>query len=102
MTDHTIRELQTNLPWTVRYSHDFRSNPQSHKDFAHALHHASKAMGRLHELADELGMKEGALKTAIHRLRRRYAALVRAEIAETVSDPDDVEEEVQHLFRSLE
>ena len=54
MTDHTIRELQTNLPWTVRYSHDFRSNPQSHKDFAHALHHASKAMGRLHELADDM------------------------------------------------
>jgi RNA polymerase sigma-70 factor (ECF subfamily) len=54
------------------------------------------------EIARGLVMKEGALKTAIHRLRRRYAALVRAEIAETVSEPNDVEAEVQHLFRSLE
>jgi hypothetical protein len=53
-TDYTIRELQTNLPWTIRYSHDYRSNPCTHKDFAHALHHASKAMGRLHELADDM------------------------------------------------
>ena len=54
------------------------------------------------EIAGKLAMKEGALKTAVHRLRKRYAALVRAEIAETLSDPNDVEEEVQHLFRSLE
>jgi RNA polymerase sigma factor (sigma-70 family) len=54
------------------------------------------------EIAGELAMNEGALKTAAHRLRRRYAALVRAEIAETLSDPNDVEDEVRHLFRSLE
>lgn len=50
--DLTIRELQTNLPWTIRYSQDFRATPLAHKDFSHALHHVGKAMGRLHELAD--------------------------------------------------
>lgn len=54
------------------------------------------------EIARGLAMTEGAVKTAVHRLRRRYAALVRAEIAETLADPAGVEEEVQHLFRSLQ
>lgn len=57
--DLTIRELQTNLPWTIRYSQDFRASPLTHKDFAHALHHVGKAMGRLHELADNADHDRG-------------------------------------------
>lgn len=54
MKDLTIRELQTNLPWTIRYSQDFRSSAMTHKDFAHTLHHVSKAVGKLHGLADDM------------------------------------------------
>lgn len=54
MKDFTIRELQTKLPWTIRYSQDFRASPMTHKDFAHALHHVSKAAGKLHALADDM------------------------------------------------
>lgn len=50
----SLRALQTNLPWTVRYSQDFRANPQSHKDFAHAVLHAVKAVGRLSEFVDDM------------------------------------------------
>ncbi|MHA7917246.1 hypothetical protein [Alloalcanivorax xenomutans] len=50
----TLRELQVRLPWTIRYSQDFRSSPCTHKDFAHALHHVSKAAGKLHALADDM------------------------------------------------
>jgi hypothetical protein len=50
----TIHELQLNLPWTIRYSRDFRASPQTHKDFAHALHHVSKAAGKLHALVDDM------------------------------------------------
>ena len=53
------------------------------------------------EIAAGLSMSEGALKTAIHRLRRRFAAILRAEIAETVTDPGEVDEEIRHLFSSL-
>jgi RNA polymerase sigma-70 factor (ECF subfamily) len=53
------------------------------------------------DIAARLHMKEGALKTAVHRLRGRFRTILRAEIAETVSDPRDVDEEVQHLFQSL-
>lgn len=47
MTDLTIRQLQTQLPWTVHYHRDFRSSPMSHKDFSHALLHIQKAAGKL-------------------------------------------------------
>lgn len=48
-------------------------------------------------LAQELNTSEGALKVAIHRLRKRYRELFRQEIADTVADPADVESELQHL-----
>lgn len=47
MSDRTIRELQTQLPWTIHYSRDFRASPMSHKDFGHALLHVAKACGKL-------------------------------------------------------
>lgn len=53
MTDKTIRELQTSLPWTAHYHRDFRANPQTHKDFAHALLHIHKAGGKLATILDE-------------------------------------------------
>ena len=52
-------------------------------------------------IARQLGSSEGAVKVAVHRLRRRYRELLRAEIADTVSDPAEVEEELRHLFAAL-
>ena len=53
------------------------------------------------ELGRALGLSEGAVKVTVHRLRRRYRYLLREEIAETVLTEAGVEEEIQHLFRSL-
>jgi RNA polymerase sigma-70 factor (ECF subfamily) len=53
------------------------------------------------EAAAELAMTEGAIKVAVHRLRRRYRDLVREEIAQTVAGPEDVEEELRHLFAAI-
>jgi len=50
------------------------------------------------EVAARTGLKEGTVKVAVHRLRRRYGELLRAEIAETVQDPAEVEDEVRHLI----
>jgi RNA polymerase sigma factor (sigma-70 family) len=52
-------------------------------------------------LAGEMGTSEGALKVAIHRLRKRYRDLFRQEIAETVADPVDVESELRFLAAAL-
>jgi hypothetical protein len=49
-----LSEMQVQLPWTVRYSQDYRLNPLVHKDFGHALVHVTKASGRLAELVDNI------------------------------------------------
>jgi hypothetical protein len=49
-------------------------------------------------VAKSLGMEEGAVRVAIHRLRKRYRELLRDEIAQTLSDPAMVELEMQALF----
>jgi RNA polymerase sigma factor (sigma-70 family) len=53
------------------------------------------------ELAARLKMSEGAIKVAVHRLRARYREVLREEIAQTVSSPEEVEEELRHLFTAL-
>jgi RNA polymerase sigma factor (sigma-70 family) len=53
------------------------------------------------ELATNLGVSEGAVKSAVHRLRQRYRQMLRDEIARTVSEPGEVEEELRHLFAVL-
>jgi hypothetical protein len=53
------------------------------------------------ELAMELGIGEPALKSVIHRLRKRYRELLRAEVASTVADPADVDEELHFLLQSI-
>jgi RNA polymerase sigma-70 factor (ECF subfamily) len=53
------------------------------------------------EMAQELGTTEGALKMAVHRLRRRYRTLLKAQIAQTVAGPEDLEDELRHLFAAV-
>jgi len=53
------------------------------------------------DLAADLKMTPGALKVAIHRLRRRYRDLLKAEIAETVAGADEVADELDYLLAAL-
>jgi hypothetical protein len=76
MTDRTIRQLQTGLPWTGHYHRDFRSTPMTHKDFAHALLHVHKAGGRLAAIVNDA--EHGGVDFA--------AAEVRDEIAKFLAD----------------
>jgi RNA polymerase sigma-70 factor (ECF subfamily) len=55
----------------------------------------------LETIAAELGMTEAAVKMAASRTRRRYGAILREEIARTLADPADVEEEIAALFAAL-
>jgi len=50
------------------------------------------------EIAANLGMSEGAVKVAVHRLRHRYGELLRAELARTVGREEEVEDELRHLL----
>jgi len=52
-------------------------------------------------LAADMNTSEGAVKVAIHRLRKRYRDLFRQEIADTVADPAEVESELRYLAAVL-
>jgi RNA polymerase sigma-70 factor (ECF subfamily) len=53
------------------------------------------------DVARELGMTEGAVSVAAHRLRRRYRELLRTEIAQTVASPGEVDDEIRSLFAAF-
>jgi RNA polymerase sigma factor (sigma-70 family) len=51
--------------------------------------------------AEKLGMTEGTVKVTVHRLRKRYRELLRAEIAHTVATASEIEAEIRYLFTAL-
>ena len=59
------------------------------------------AAHRYEDLGAELGTSAGALRVAVHRMRRRYRDLLRREIAETVSTPAQIDEEIRFLLSAL-
>jgi RNA polymerase sigma factor (sigma-70 family) len=52
------------------------------------------------EVARTLGLNEGAVKVAIHRLRKRFRELLRAEVSQTLAEGDDVEGELRYLVEA--
>ena len=53
------------------------------------------------QVANELQVSVGAVKTLIHRLRKRYSALLREEVGRTVSDPGEIDGEIHALCEAL-
>jgi len=53
------------------------------------------------ELANRTGMSSGALRMAVHRMRRKYRRLLREEIAETVATPEEVDDEIRFLLSAM-
>jgi RNA polymerase sigma-70 factor (ECF subfamily) len=53
------------------------------------------------EASGALGISEGAAMVMAHRMRRRFRDLLRGEIAQTVSDPGSIDDEIAHLFAAL-
>jgi DNA-directed RNA polymerase specialized sigma24 family protein len=59
------------------------------------------AESRYEPAAAQMDMSPGALRTQVHRLRRKYRELLRAEIAETVAAPEEIDEEIRFLLKTL-
>jgi RNA polymerase sigma factor (sigma-70 family) len=53
------------------------------------------------EIAGHLNLSEGNVKVAVHRLRQRFRELLRAEVANTVARPEDIDGELRHLISVL-
>jgi RNA polymerase sigma-70 factor (ECF subfamily) len=66
-----------------------------------AFLHQDSEDARYKEVADAMDMSAGALRMAVHRMRRKYKRLLREEISATVSTPNDIDEEIRFLFSIL-
>ena len=62
---------------------------------------ADAGEGEYAAVAQKLGVADSSVAVLVHRLRQRYRELVRAEVAQTVSSPTELEEEMRHLFQML-
>jgi RNA polymerase sigma factor (sigma-70 family) len=62
---------------------------------------AGPAKTSYRDVAEGLAMSEGAVKVAVHRLRRRYRKLLREEIARTLVGPEAVEDELRELLAAV-
>lgn len=62
---------------------------------------AGKSDQSFEQASAELGMSAGALKAAVHRMRSRYRELVREEVAHTVADPCELQEEAHYLIAAI-
>ena len=71
--------------------------------FEHLKAHLTAEKGSVpyRSVAAELGMTEGSVRVAVHRLRRRYRKLLRDEIVHTVASKDQIDEEINNLFSAL-
>jgi RNA polymerase sigma-70 factor (ECF subfamily) len=58
----------------------------------------TRSTAKYEQLAVELGTTVGAVKVAVHRMRKRYRELLREEIARTLQDPSEVDAEIRDLF----
>lgn len=53
------------------------------------------------ETAAQLGLSEGAVKVAVHRLRARFRELLKGEVSQTLADPAELDDELRHLCAAL-
>jgi DNA-directed RNA polymerase specialized sigma24 family protein len=56
---------------------------------------------RYETVAEEMGISAGALRMSVHRMRRRYRRLLHAEVAETVQEREEIEDELRYLLSVL-
>jgi RNA polymerase sigma-70 factor (ECF subfamily) len=91
--DRAVDRLHAELKWS----------PDSGRSLRLLSFVSGDATGqRYRQMAGELAMSEGAVKVAVHRLRRRLGKLLREEVARTVLDPGTIEVEVRYLFSVID
>jgi RNA polymerase sigma-70 factor (ECF subfamily) len=84
----------------LRAEHERAGKGRVFGEFAQFLP-GGEPVSTMAETAQRLGMSESAVKVAVHRLRQRFRAVFREEIAETVDKPEDVDEETRHVVEAL-
>jgi len=103
--DDTERDFDRRWAWLLmqralkQLEDDYQSRPEVYARLKGFLINAEDAARA--KVAAKLGMSDGAIKVAIHRLRARFRELLRAEVAKTVSAPHEIDDELRHLLKVL-
>jgi RNA polymerase sigma factor (sigma-70 family) len=84
----------------LRKEYDAASKPQLFEVLQTALIPGAQSLP-LQEMAVRLGLSVGATKVALHRLRKRWKTLLTAEVARTVANKQEVDDELHHLIQVL-
>jgi RNA polymerase sigma factor (sigma-70 family) len=81
--------------------HAYYTNMGSGRKFEILSPHLTSDLSRLpyKAVAEELNTSEGAVKVAIHRLRKRYRDAIREQVRQTLSNPEDLNEELEYLMQ---
>jgi len=111
-TDHLTAEKIFEARWAItvlaetmtRLSQEYNSEGrkttfEALKSFLEPV--SGKTLPTYEEAASALRVSVGAVKTLVHRLRRRYTTLLRDEVGRTVSDPAEIDEELRALCEAL-
>lgn len=92
LLDHAVRQLQAEMT---------RAGRDGQFDHLKEFLVGEDPRATYAATASALGMSEGAVRVAVHRLRRRFGALVRHQIAQTVSSSAEIDDELRHLWSSV-
>ena len=92
LLDHAMARLQDEAQLKKRQDHFEALKPYLTGDEPQLSYAAT---------AETLEMSEGAVKVAVHRLRRKFRDIVRDEISQTVATPDEIEDELRHLWAAV-
>jgi RNA polymerase sigma factor (sigma-70 family) len=82
---------------TLREEHEAAAKSQLFQELKGFIW-GEKSTASYAEIAGHLSLSEGAVKVAVHRLRQRFREILRAEVANTVARPDEVDSELRHLI----
>jgi RNA polymerase sigma-70 factor (ECF subfamily) len=84
----------------LKHEHDAAGKPETFEDLQGFLPGSTETISRA-ELAARRHVSLGAIDVAIHRLRQRFGALLRQQVAQTVSSESEVDAEIRHLITVL-
>jgi RNA polymerase sigma-70 factor (ECF subfamily) len=102
-TIYDLRWAKTILKtaWLQLKQEMFRADKQGQFDELKQFLTINAVPGGYAAAAEKLGAEVSSVPVLVHRLRQRYRELVRQEVAQTVSTPTELEEEMRHLFAVL-
>lgn len=90
--DQALREFKTRM---------VAAGKAKHFELLSPFLTAEAGEGEYAEVARALGLADASVAVLVHRLRQHYRELVREVVAQTVSSPTEMEEEMRHLFAVL-